>query len=200
MSFCFFLIPYSRDILNRCSDGRTPVLVLMVMWIGNAFSAAGLRICCWSWILWCSLHGFSIVKGSYTLCIEWDGRLSLIGFPSVKPTLPFLGECPPPPPAVCVLCTHYAGFLLWSFSCSSCSCQVLGQACSSFLRSLGGGSGGGPSEIFKLLVGSFDFWKFDKKLPLAPPIKPIFFADSELTAEFPYCWYNYWWFLLESFL
>lgn len=131
--FGFFLGPYSRDILNGCSNGKTPVLVLTVMWTRNALNASGLRICCCSLILWHSLHGF---------CIKWDGRLSVNGFPSGKPTLPFLGDAPPPAGMFSVL--TMLGFWLWPFACSSCSCQTLGQACSSLLRSLGGGSEGIP--------------------------------------------------------
>lgn len=60
----------------------------------------------------------------HTFCIIWDGPLSLNGFPSVKSTLPSWETSPQTQ-------------LVWVFasviSCSSCPCQVLGQAYPNFL-------------------------------------------------------------------
>lgn len=111
-----FSWPYSRDTLNGCGGGRTPVSVLTFVGLGMPSMLHDHKFPV-GLLLWRSLHHFSVMKGSYTLCNDWGGCLSLNGFPSVKPLLLSWGTRPPPG---CVLCTPYAGFLLWPFSCSSC--------------------------------------------------------------------------------
>lgn len=132
-------------------------------------------------LLWRSLHSFSIMKGSYTLCNEWGGRLSLNGFPSVKP--PFLSWGTPPPhsPAVVsvlpMLAFYFALFLL----ILSVRCWV---RLVRFLRSGVGGRKRGvvPSEINckigVLISGSLI------KVPPTPPIKARFFLQRDLAD----CW------------